>query len=211
MTDPNKTLIVTILDRSGSMSSIRADMEGGFKTFIAEQKALPGECLCSLYQFDNKFEVVYENKPIAAVDDLMLIPRGGTALLDAVGSTIALVGEQLAALAEEKRPGAVVIQIITDGQENSSKEYKLADVKASIERQQKEFNWQFLYLGVQDSTFNDAKNLGIAQAAMFNASGVGVRGMYSQTSEATKGYRASVRGGDLSAKIDLGNKTKKGI
>ena len=209
MTDPNKTLIVTVLDRSGSMRSIKHDMEGGFSTFIDQQKAQPGECLVSLYQFDSIYEVVFENKPIAEVSGLVLEPRGRTALLDATGQTIVRVGAQLAILPEEKRPGAVIIQIITDGEENDSKEFSRETVKSMIDTQQKDYNWQFLYLGTQASTFKNAKDLGIAQVAQFTADQAGVKGMYDNVSEASTSYRRSVRSGNLNAKIDLGNNNKK--
>ncbi len=206
MTDSNKTLIVTVLDRSGSMTAIRADMEGGFNQFIAEQKVLPGECLVSLYQFDDSYDVVYENVPIAEVKPLILEPRGWTALLDALGKTITTVGEQLRALPEEKRPGAVIVQVITDGQENKSKEYSLAQVKTLIDTQQTQYNWQFLYLGASASTFGDAQSLGIAQVAQYTANSAGVKGMYDSTSASVRGYRNAVSRGVKGAKIDLGNK-----
>src|SRR5437879_5693749 len=111
MTNQNLTHIVAILDRSGSMMSIREDMQGGFNNFIAEQAKTPGEVRVSLYQFDTEYDTVYENKPLAEVPALVLEPRGGTALLDAVGRTITTVGQKLAQLDEDDRPGLVVVVI----------------------------------------------------------------------------------------------------
>ena len=85
MTDPNFTVIQAIIDRSGSMESIRSDAEGGFNAFLADQRAQSGECRVSLVQFDHKYEVVYEDKPIAKVPRLRITPRGSTAMLDAIG------------------------------------------------------------------------------------------------------------------------------
>ena len=82
------TDIITILDRSGSMESIQSDTEGGFNAFVQKQRETPGACALSLYQFDDVYEVVYENRPIAQVPPLQLEPRNMTALLDAIGSTV---------------------------------------------------------------------------------------------------------------------------
>src|SRR4051812_27922369 len=100
----NSTEIVFILDRSGSMSGIAADMRGGFATFVEEQKKLPGECLVTLTQFDDHYDVVYQGRPIAEVPALDLQPRGSTALLDAVGRTVDDVGARLAKMAKHDRP-----------------------------------------------------------------------------------------------------------
>ena len=85
MTDKNLTHIYLLLDRSGSMQSIKTDTEGGFAAFVEEQKRTPGECRVTLAQFDNHYDVVYADRPIADVPALDLQPRGSTALLDAMG------------------------------------------------------------------------------------------------------------------------------
>ena len=59
MTDPNRTHLAFLLDRSGSMQSIKTDTEGGFDAFIAEQREQPGECTVTLAQFDTDYEVTY--------------------------------------------------------------------------------------------------------------------------------------------------------
>ena len=70
MTDPQRTLIAVLLDRSGSMEAIKSDTEGGFNAFIAEQRAEPGEARVTLAQFDTAYEVVYADRPIADVPRL---------------------------------------------------------------------------------------------------------------------------------------------
>ena len=84
MTNPNKTLIAVLLDRSGSMTTIKEDVEGGFNAFIAEQKKVEGTCRVTLAQFDNTYDVVYTDKDINDVPSLDLQPRGMTALLDSI-------------------------------------------------------------------------------------------------------------------------------
>jgi hypothetical protein len=85
-----------------------------------------------------------------------------TALLDAVGRAIAETGERLAAMPEPDRPGLVVFVIVTDGQENSSKEYTKPQIKEMVERQQNIYKWQFTFLGANQDAFAEAHGMGIA-------------------------------------------------
>jgi len=163
VTNPDLRHIAIVLDRSGSMYSVKTDTEGGLKAFLAEQQAAPGETTVSLYQFDTEYEPVYENLPLADVPDYQLLPRGGTALLDAVGRTISTVGAQLAAKAEDDRPGEVIVVILTDGEENQSREFSLATVKQMITAQQESFAWRFVFLGADQDAFAAAGGMGIAR------------------------------------------------
>lgn len=202
MPDKNKTEIAIILDRSGSMAAIMDDMEGGFKTFIEEQKAVPGEAVVSLYQFDDHFEVCFEERPLAEVTELGLKPRGMTALLDAVGKAITLIGERLAAKPEEERPGGVVVLIITDGFENASDEFGKPQILEMVKRQSETYKWQFAYLGADASTFDEAASIGVACAAIFDLTPKGVQQMYGSTSRGVASYRASVADG-APASLDI--------
>lgn len=98
------TVIQAIIDRSGSMESIRSDAEGGFDAFIADQRAQSGECRVSLVQFDHEYEVVYKDEPIAKVPRLRITPRGSTAMLDADRPYHHLAGRALGEPA--RRPAA---------------------------------------------------------------------------------------------------------
>lgn len=122
----NHTKIVVILDRSGSMVNIWKDTVGGFNTFIAEQKKQPGTADLTLIAFDTSYDVVIRSQDLSAVGQVDLSkygPRGGTALVDAIGKTIDAVGNELSALKESDRPDKVLVCIVTDGEENSSKVY----------------------------------------------------------------------------------------
>lgn len=147
MTDPARTLIAVLLDRSGSMESIKSDSEGGFNALIADQRTEPGEARVTLAQFDTEYEVVYANRPIADVGPLALHPRGATALLDSIGRLVTDVGAELAAQPEAERPGKVIVVVVTDGMENSSVEWTVDAVKKAIKRQQDEYSWEFIFLG----------------------------------------------------------------
>jgi hypothetical protein len=159
-----------VLDRSGSMSAIQSDAEGGLNEFVKQQKKHPGDCTFSLVQFDTEYEFVYRAVPIKEVRHIPLVPRGSTALLDAVGRAIVETGERLKALAGAQRPGLVVFVILTDGQENSSREFSKAKVKEMIEHQTAAYKWQFTFLGANQDAFAEAGGLGISTLGAANYS-----------------------------------------
>lgn len=183
------TEIVVLLDRSGSMESIKQDMVGGFGTFVAEQQAIPGRCDMTLVQFDSQsIDTVLEAMPLAQVPELVLEPRGGTPLLDAMGATITRVTERHATSAQ--KPDKVVFMVITDGQENSSKSYTRDQVKALVEAQTAA-GWVFSYLGANVDSFAEAQSLGVAAAAAMNytPNAAGVMGIYSSLGSSISSFR----------------------
>jgi hypothetical protein len=164
MTDPNLTHLYFLLDRSGSMQSIKDDTEGGFNAFIEEQRSQAGQCRVTLAQFDDRYEEVYRDRPVAEVPPLLLQPRGSTALLDSIGRLVGEAGQRLAALPEEQRPGVVIVGIMTDGHENASHELTHPQVKAMIERQTKDYGWQFLYMGADQDAIEVGSSIGVSAA-----------------------------------------------
>jgi len=201
MTDPRKTEIAVILDRSGSMASIKKEMQTGFARFVASQMVLPGECVMSLYRFDTVYEVVFEERPLAKVPHLRLAPRGSTALLDAVGHSIARIGERLAAKPEPMRPGSIIVMIITDGQENASVEVRRDVLKATIKRQMQAYSWQFMYLGTDASVFSEAASLGIPAASRYAPDAGGVARLYAESASSVADFRSRFQRGDAGASI----------
>ena len=161
MTDPNLTHLYFLLDRSGSMQSIRDDTIGGFNAFIADQRQHPGDCRVTLAQFDDRYEVVYTDRPIADVPGLDLQPRGTTALLDALGRIVTDAGAHLASLPEDQRPGTVIVGIMTDGYENASKEWTHPAIKALIQQQTNTYHWEFLYMGADQDAIEVGTSLGV--------------------------------------------------
>lgn len=181
--------IVVVLDRSGSMQSIRNDMIGGFNAFIEEQRKLPGDCNVTLTQFDDQYEVVYQGKPLKDVPSLELAPRGGTALLDAVGRTISQVGTRLESTPEDQRPERVLFVILTDGHENASRELSKAKIKEMVEHQRSKYSWEFVYIGANQDSFGEAQSIGIGIAQNFVADSKGVGVMSNNLSAGTRSYR----------------------
>jgi hypothetical protein len=155
----NHTEIVCIIDRSGSMESIRSDAIGGFNAFIEEQKKIPGTASVSLVLFDNEYETPYINKDIKQIEgltDKTFVPRGGTALFDAVGKTINSTSAKIASMKKEDRPEKVVVCILTDGEENSSKEFTGDQIKVMIDNQKGQSQWSFIFLAANQDAFATA-------------------------------------------------------
>lgn len=160
------TDVTVVLDRSGSMATCKVEAENGVNHFVEEQRKQPGSCVFSLVQFDTAYEFVHRGVPIGDVPRFTLVPRGMTALLDALGRAIHETGVRLAAMPESDRPGLVVFVIVTDGEENSSHEFSRAQIKQMIEHQHTQYQWQFTFLGANQDAFAEAAQLGIAPEAV---------------------------------------------
>jgi len=114
----------TLLDRSGSMEAIANDAIGGFNAFVDSQRRQPGEARMTLILFDDRYEVPIKSQPLAQVPLLSrqnFVPRGRTALLHAIGQTIKKMTESFAARPVADRPDAIIVAILTDGEENASR------------------------------------------------------------------------------------------
>lgn len=193
MTKPNSIEIVFVIDRSGSMTSIANDMIGGFDAFIAKQKETPGECRVTLTQFDDTYDVVYTSRPLNEVRSLDLVPRGTTALLDAIGRTIVDTGNRLQKMREEERPSQVLFVIITDGHENSSREFNRARVFDMITHQRDKYSWEFIFLGANQDSLATAHDIGVSttNAVTYAATKGGTRGLMRGLSANVSTYRSS--------------------
>ena len=172
------TDITMVIDRSGSMQSIRTDAEGGINSFIEQQKQEPSEANVTLVQFDTDYEFVHSGVPIRKVPAFKLVPRGSTALLDAVGRAINETGARLAAMEESQRPGLVVFVIVTDGEENSSREFTRDQIRTMVEHQQSAYKWQFTFLAANQDAFAAGGSMGIAQDGIAAYSMGKVRGSW---------------------------------
>lgn len=192
----NFTSINIILDKSGSMAGLISDTIGGFNKFLNDQKALPGEAVFTLCTFDSSSQIVHNFKPIASVPDLdtkTYVPGGGTALLDAMGSTINSVGSKLAAMMEDDRPSKVLFLVITDGEENSSREFTKAKIKEMVEHQTNVYNWQFIFLGANIDAISEGNSLGFSTMNSMNYSATpgGTHDLYKTISTNTTNYRST--------------------
>lgn len=169
MTDQDYRHYVLITDRSGSMLEIQAEAQNGIRFFLKEQAELPGKATLTLVQFDDRYEVVHDFAPLEAAASYELVPRNMTALLDACGNAVTSVGERLAAMPEDERPGRVIVLITTDGKENASREWTRRRVRELVE-QQRDYGWQFSYIGANVDAFEEAGALGIPKMSSMNFS-----------------------------------------
>ena len=176
----NHTHIAVILDRSGSMESMARGAISGYNEFLAAQQATvddrgqPIPATFTLVLFDHEYLLVHHAEDIQVARPLTLetfVPRGSTALLDAIGRTIDDIGAELAAMPEAARPSKVIIAILTDGEENASSRYSMVDIKQRITHQTAKYNWEFLFLGANQDAIATAAQMGIqaSKAATFVA------------------------------------------
>ena len=181
-----QTEIVVILDRSGSKNEIGKSTVDGFNTFLNEQKNAEGEAFLTLIQFDDRYEISYKNTPIKEVNPLILnetfVPRGSTALLDAIGKTI----EEL----ETERD--VILVIITDGFENASRTYKKEAVMKIIETKENE-GWNVLFLAANQDAISAGGSIGVkSQKSMsWGTDEISIGNTYSSLSFNIGNYRKS--------------------
>ena len=165
-----KTEIAFILDRSGSMQSMTHAAIAGFNEFLKAQQATvddqgqPIPATFSLILFDHEYLPVYNRQDIQTACPLTLetyVPRGSTALLDAIGRTIDHIGQELAATPEADRPAKVIIAILTDGAENASRHFSMEDINQRITHQTGKYQWEFMFLGANQDAIATAARMGI--------------------------------------------------
>src|SRR4029434_689340 len=159
--------IAFVLDRSGSMGSCREPAIEGFNFFLLEQQRTEGLAKLTLILFDDEYLVPIDALPVAEIlplDNDSYVPRGSTALLDAIGRTIDELGARLAALPEQDRRTQVIVAILTDGLENSSQNYSWQQVADAIKQQSEQYRWTFLFLGANQDAIATAAQMNITAA-----------------------------------------------
>jgi len=193
------THISAVIDRSGSMTQKWDDTVGGFQTFLEEQKALPGKTRYNLRVFDTEHELVYDSveRDEATTIPETIKPRGGTALLDAVGQHINGVREFLA---ENEEFEQVVVAIMTDGYENSSQEFKRANIQKLVQEAEKD-GWQFIFMGANINAFQEANNLGMRLSTNVQYDNTSTMDSFVAASASTMNYRST--GLNVHANIDV--------
>ncbi len=192
----NRTELVFILDRSGSMSGLEADTIGGFNSMIEKQKREPGEALVSTVLFDHESAVLHDRvllncvAPMTARDYSV---RGSTALLDAIGGAIHHIGNVHKYARPEDVPEHTLFVITTDGMENASHRYDSDTIKHMIERQKTKYKWEFLFLGANINAIETARRFGIdaSHAVNYHADHKGTQLNYEVLSDAVSAVRAN--------------------
>lgn len=178
-----KADLIFILDKSGSMASLRNDSIGGFNNFVEDQKKVPGYARLWLGLFSDGISCPVNGSDIQRVSPLTekdYVPGGGTALLDAIGTAIDDHGARLRDMPASERPDKVIVTIMTDGEENSSWKFTKAQIAAKIKHQREVYNWEFIFLGANIDSFAEAGAIGIAQSTTsnFRATSAGIGAAY---------------------------------
>ena len=191
----NLTEMVFILDRSGSMDGLENDTIGGFNSFIKKQKKEEGEVVVSTVLFDHQLEVIHDRVDL---DEVPLLTEeeyyvgGCTALLDAMGQTIHHIRKVQKSLKEEERPDKTIFIITTDGMENASTEYSYEKLRRLVEKQKREAEWEFLFLGANIDAIKEAGRFGISsdRATNYCCDSEGTKLNYEVLGKAVSNFRA---------------------
>lgn len=165
MTDSNYTALLLIIDRSGSMAGIRDDMVGGIESLLKQQAAAPGRLTVDVVAFDDRIEHTHAFADPAELN-VVLEPRGMTALHDAMGTALTGFAAALGKLSDDRRPANVQVVVVTDGGENASREWSARQIKSLVELQRLQ-GWDFVFLGADQDSVMVATELGFqAEKAM---------------------------------------------
>jgi len=193
------TEIAYILDRSGSMNRLQEAAISSFNTFLKDQQDTPGDVNFTLALFDYEYTLHADRAPIKEVrplDAQTYVPRGSTALLDAIGRTVKNIGKQLAETPEPERPAKVIIAIYTDGYENSSTDYTAKEIAKIIKEQTDTYNWEFLFLAANEDAIATAASYGIkrSNASHVDYSQEGLHTSSRTISRKVRAHRSASRG-----------------
>jgi hypothetical protein len=157
--EKQRMLVNIILDKSGSMYSAAKDTIGGFNQYINKLKEEKDvDYSVSLTMFDTVFDIKYVNKPINDVpllDATTYVPNGNTALLDAVGKTVQEIPDEDSNL-------KILVVIMTDGEENSSREFTWDTIQKLIKEKDVKDNWTFIYLGAMADAWDKGGQFGFS-------------------------------------------------
>jgi hypothetical protein len=191
MTDPNKAAIMLVVDRSGSMHSLRASAQDSINEFITGMNLNDGVArTLAIAHFDHEYELVNSSMPVKDCPAFRLDPRGSTALLDAMGRAIDDLGAELAALPEERRPAKVVMAIVTDGFENASRTFTWDDINKKVRHQEEAYKWEIMYLAADEDAIATAAKLGVRadHSLSYSASNAGTGATYDMAFASISGY-----------------------
>jgi len=197
------TEIVVVVDKSGSMETIRRDTIGGFNAFLKSQKEEEGEATITLVLFDTTYNVIYQSIPIQSAAELTektYVPNGGTALYDAFGQAMKMTKKRIESLPEEEKPSKVIFAVLTDGEENASKllnkenqrKYTKSIIFEKVQSYQ-EMGWVFIYLGANQDAMQVGTGMGFSanNTVSYEANSRGMAATMDSVSKYTKMYRTT--------------------
>jgi hypothetical protein len=186
----NLTSVVILLDQSGSMLSLRESVIKGFNNFLNEQRKVSGETVLTLCVFSTDNIIVYDWEKLSNILELddSYSPLGGTALLDAMGTTIEKVGKRLYETSEKDRPSKIIFVVITDGKDNSSRLFNLDKIKNMVKHQQYKYNWNFIFFGANIDAISEGNSLGIYNNINYDPTPFGIQKLYDDMFKKINGH-----------------------
>lgn len=187
--------IVLIIDRSGSMQSMKTEAENALNSFIESQKELPGKSVISAVHFDDVYEHLFGPVDIKDSPLVKIQPRNLTALLDAIGKTV---------VNYVPKYGKTIYVVVTDGVENASQEWNLPAVKNLIKECESHGD-KFIFLAANQDAIASGATMGFSKGSSLTYTAKGLDGM----SRAMTSYVTQTRSG-LAAEftdIDRANAT----
>lgn len=152
------TYISFLLDESGSMAGVKADTIKAFNEYVDKLKG-SNNIAFTLTKFSTSPTIVYnaDDVNLVSLSDDTYMPDGGTSLYDALGSTVASLQK-----AVKDKTAKFLVVVLTDGDENSSKEFTHDSIIQLIKAREAEGNWTFVYLSSDLNAWKTAHNLGFA-------------------------------------------------
>ncbi len=188
-----RVLVNFLQDRSGSMSNKVRDVIGGFNLYLEALAKEPAvEYGFSLTLFDTAPELRYTAVRLAKVakfDETSYRPSGGTALLDAIGNSVQTVNPD----GFDK----IITVIMTDGEENSSREWTMQAIRELIRTKEAAGNWTFVFMGANLDAFAQGASMGVKRGNSTQYDPADYRGVYTSLARSTNLYSSRLAPEDV--------------
>ena len=189
-----------ILDESGSMGTIKSLIINGFNELVQSVKGIEGqfpeqEHLISMLSFNalnnNILHFIDPVSKLDAINDSTYNPASMTPLYDAMGFSIS----KLKLYLEGKENYSVLVTVLTDGEENASKEYTGVAIKNLVD-ELKQQNWTFTYIGADHDVVEMASKMNIHNTMSFDKNDQDIKRMFARESSSRIKFSLRVRKGE---------------
>jgi hypothetical protein len=186
-----------ILDESGSMEAIKKSTITGFNEVVQTVKGIEKQYpeqkhFISLVTFNGLgIKTLLDKQPVSTLSQInqkTYNPDSSTPLYDAIGLSVLKLRIDLAGLENTN----VLVTILTDGEENSSREFNGQQIKKIID-EQKDLGWTFTYIGANHDVEKAAVSISITNTMQFNANEADMQLMFAKEKNARYAYSQKIR------------------
>jgi uncharacterized protein YegL len=193
----HKVFNLIILDESGSMYQIQDSIISGFNEIVQTVKGVAAQYpeqkhFITLVSFNSlAIKTILENEDVSKlkpIDRNLYNPSAGTPLYDAMGNSI----QHLRQLTDTLSDYNVLVTILTDGEENSSREFNGKAIKKMID-DLKQKNWTFTYIGANHDVEKFALSISITNTMKFEANEVDMKRMFMEEKNSRSRYSEKIR------------------